>query len=831
MTFIRRLLCLFVLLAAPMAAAGQTAPFDLVGPKLSVTVTHAGATLPIAEAPNLSEGDQLWIKAELPPGQAVNYLMVVAFLRGATNPPPERWFYRSDTWTHHAAAGLKIVVPEGAQQALIFLAPQTGGDFSTIINAVRGKPGAFTRASQDLNQASLDRSRLDAFLTAIRRNSSPDPDHLKTVTPLLARSLAIKLNADCLNKAADLQAPCLMENRDALVLSDGHSASMVQTLTSGVPADLIQQLSASPRAGYGYYSPYVGAVMDFARLMDSFQTAQFQYIPALTLADGGQLSLVMNAPPSFHNPMSVIVAALPPIEGPQPPPLKPVDASAAYCAADPHLVLPVEGAPLAFSTAYAHDMKLRLARRDGGAPIDAPVKADAEKGGFIADMSTIDPATLSDTQMGQLVGQWGFTPFDGPKFHLELANTGAWALADDQPTLVIGRDNTVHLQSPQTACIDTITFHTASGETGKATWKTAESKQVEATVSLKDAEPGPVKLLIKQFGAAQPAEVALQAAAEAGHLDAFVYHAGDTAGVLQGARLDEVVRLTLRDAVFQPGQIKSGDHDELTLTAANPDAAHRLVAGDVALARVSLKGGKTQRLRVSIAPARPAVELISKTVQPGVVQAPSGVQLANGEEIQRGDRLVFSLRAKAPLSFTGEEKLEIAGAGDGPVATLDTQHGLELEDAQVILASLDTRQALSPALFGPLRFRIVKNGDRGEWLPLATLVRLPVLHELKCPSGRGAPCELSGSSLYLIDSLAPTARFEHPTQVPIGFTGDSMPVPHPVAGRLYIKLHDDPSAVSAIPYPLREPDRLSKAGAAARAADHPFIESANRPSQ
>ncbi len=32
----------------------------------------------------------------------------------------------------------------------MFLAPETGGDFKTLKSAVRGRPGAFVRASQDL---------------------------------------------------------------------------------------------------------------------------------------------------------------------------------------------------------------------------------------------------------------------------------------------------------------------------------------------------------------------------------------------------------------------------------------------------------------------------------------------------------------------------------------------------------------------------------------------------------------------------------------------------------------------------------------------------------
>ena len=61
-----------------------------------------------------------------------------------------------------------------------------------------GRPGAFVRASQDLNQASLDRSRLESYLLAMRAMNEADPAKLRAAAPLLARSLAIKVDEKCL---------------------------------------------------------------------------------------------------------------------------------------------------------------------------------------------------------------------------------------------------------------------------------------------------------------------------------------------------------------------------------------------------------------------------------------------------------------------------------------------------------------------------------------------------------------------------------------------------------------------------------------------------------
>src|SRR6516162_8056582 len=206
-----RLSAIFIsLMFLPGLALAETAAFDLPGPSIQVRVSRGGSELPIGNVPNLQEGDRLWIHPGLPESQSANYLLIVTFLRGTTNPPPEDWFTKIETWNKHVRQeGVLVTVPKGAEQALMFLAPETGGDFSTLRSTVRGKPGAFVRASQDLNRAGLDRSRLDAYLNAVKRASDNDPDRLKEESTLLARSLNIKLDKECFDKPSEQQAPCL----------------------------------------------------------------------------------------------------------------------------------------------------------------------------------------------------------------------------------------------------------------------------------------------------------------------------------------------------------------------------------------------------------------------------------------------------------------------------------------------------------------------------------------------------------------------------------------------------------------------------------------------
>ncbi len=144
---------------------------------------------------------------------------------------------------------------------------------------------------------------------------------------------------------------------------------------------------SAPRtlAGGGVYSPYVGAIVDTARILSSLHTAHFQYIPALALPKADSLNLRLNMPPSFRNPKSVVVVALPPIGPARPEPLHPVNPEDNFCAMKPGLVLPAEGAPLVFATELAHDLVLQMetTRIERAPAVDLPLKADPGKGGLV----------------------------------------------------------------------------------------------------------------------------------------------------------------------------------------------------------------------------------------------------------------------------------------------------------------------------------------------------------------------------------------------------------------------------------------------------------------
>jgi hypothetical protein len=357
----------------------------------------------------------------------------------------------------------------------------------------------------------------------------------------------------------------------------------------------------------------------------------------------------------------------------------------------------------------------------------------------------------------------------------------------------------VRLQGDGAACVESMTLKPPSGEPLTVQWKPVQPGVLSVTLPLKSVEAGDVTLLVKQYGAKDVDAVPMKAFVQAGRLDDFEVHAGDAFGVLKGNRLDEVAAVSLGGVQFAPDSLASAaGSDELRLAASAADVADKLKTGQSKTAKVTLKDGRTVSLKVKIGPPRPQVALIDKSVQPPPPNTPRSIRLTGNDEAPQNAQLTFSLRAQSPAKFSGHEQVEVA-APDGGVSTILTSaSGLTFEDAQIVVATLDPAKALGPSGFGALRYRIVEEGVPGDWQRLTTLVRLPALRGLKCPPAAEQACELSGSRLFLIDAVSRHPDFDHPIEVPVGFAGYTLAVPHPLSGRLYVKLHDDPSIVNVI---------------------------------
>ena len=813
-----------LLLVLPVAATAQ-ARFDLAGPQIDVRVTRGAVTLPIARVPNLQAGDQLWLHPDFPASQSAHYLLVVTFLRGTTNPPPDGWFTRVETWDKKVREeGVTVTVPPEAQQAILFLAPETGGDFTTLRSAVKGRPGVFVRASQDLAEAGFEEARIDKYLESMKRVTPGDAAAIIEHSNLLARTLNLRPNPDCFKRPLDQQYTCLTQTGSQALLDDGHAQSIVASLSTGAGSDFINQASTTRLAAGGNYSAYVGALVDLARLMNGLHVAQYQYIPAIAYPDKTaapeSLSLRLNTAPSFHNPKSVIVIGLPAVTKSVLPPLRPAAPSDVSCVANPAMVLPVEGAPLVFTTAFAHGLALHVP----GAAQDLPLEPDAYRGGLILAAATTERRELPPdagsaaavavpgmpTAAAQepvkapgviahatIEGMWGFDHFTGPELIVQREPGKDWRIVTPETQLIAGQANHLELMSTGTACVRSVSA-VAGGNALK--WsldkKPEPLRPVDVTVTL-GSGPGSLDLAIEQYGESAAEHLGTRTFGEPAKIAGLQLHQGDREALLTGTSLAQVKSVTLKDLSFAP-------------EGPAPDAGLRLVlgegktlplkSGEHVLAQVKLRDDRTLEVSTTVLPQRPQVTLLSRRV---VQTGPTPIQLSTPDDLPLGAQLLFFLKSAMPFPRSGQ--IEIAGTGEDALHTnLTVAAGtLVLQDAHTLLATFDPLKIFGPSTFGPFRLRaLLADGTAGDWIPLATIVRLPTLTGLQCPADATQSCTLSGTGLYLIDAVSADLAFTNPTRVPEGFVEPTLAMPRPVGGVFYVRLRDDLATTHQVTLPV-----------------------------
>jgi hypothetical protein len=821
------------LLAVTFVAAlhADSAKFDLVGPKVTVRVTRGNSTLPIAQVPNLLPGDKLWIKADLPESQSNHLLIIVAFLRGTTNEPPDDWFTEIDTWDKKKTReGTTITVPAEAQQALLFIAPETGGDFKTLRSAVKGRPGLFIRADADLNQASFEQQRIERYLAEMKTVNSNDSKAIADHSAKLATTLALKPNADCFKQAVEQQVTCLTQSSEPVLLTDGHGQTIADAVSSGASSDLINTASYTQTAGGGVYSAYVGSIVDLVHLVSLMRTAQYQYIPGLNFPQGDTINLRLNAPPSFINPKTVIVVGLPAIQKATLPPLKPHNPDQVACLLQPKMPLLLEGAPLVFSTSFAHDMILHLNRT--GAVTDVPLTPDAFEGGLvvtkeephrslaIADAEQRNDAAKSNVKLGSSTdltitgtvrGYWGFDPFEGPTLTLQQVEGKGFKVVGDTQ-LMAGQDNHLTLTGEGTGCVQHIALTDNKHKDVDVSFKPAkednddkDSKELKNTlaldVPLKTVQPGGYSLGIKQYGDDKQDRVPLTAYSADIHMNALKLHAGDNRAELSGAGLSSVVSVEIAGQTFTPqGDASDSDVPLLAKSGVSPANGSE--------AKVKLKDGRTMQVKISTEAARPTLQLVSFQATPAQQSGSIPVTLGAKDDIPLNGRITFVVQTKDV--FPRNQTVEVATLDGGVHTTLSlADNNLILQDAHTAVAMLDPLKAFGQSAFGTLQMRPVSaDGTPGDWTPLGKLVRTPQITAIHCTTQDAPTCTVDGNNFFLVESFDAAQDFAKPMDVPTGFADSTFTVPTPTDGAtLYLKLRDDPTAVAKVtlPTPLPKP--------------------------
>jgi hypothetical protein len=763
---VRLLLLPLLFLSCCTLSLAADSRFDLIGPKIDVRVTRDGQTLPIAAVPNLQPGDKLWIHPDLPASQSVHYLLICVFLRGNTNPPPDDWFFRVETWDPKVRdEGAFVTVPADAQQAVMFLAPETGGDFKTLKSAVRGRPGAFVRASQDLIEAGFEEARIEKYIASIRRVPPADATALAKHSDLLARTLALKPNDACFKQPVDMQFTCLTQTGSQIVLDDGNGQTISNVL-NGPTSDLISQATYTSAAGGGLYSAYVGAIVDVVRIMSNLHTAQYQYIPAISFPQDDAMNLRLNTPPSFHNPKSVLVIALPAVQAVVTPPLRPADPNEVTCLIKPSVVLPIEGAPLVFSTDFAHDLVLHL-NTPPGAPSepDIPLTPDAYYGGLVLQkdqqhhIPLHDPTPLlaaapvhteanpfanpslaahpADTHptappkpqpkpallSGVIMGRWGFDSFTGPTVQLQQLPGTDWTIVSStgkEPTydLIAGHTATLLLNSTGSACVHTITAnpenHTPFPVPFKPEPKPDQPNILALTLPLEhDLAPGDLHLAIQQYDQPKADQLSARTFSEPATVTAVELHAGDRTLVVTGTRLGEIEKISLGDLVFSPAPDASYDTQQpdsasagtlhFALPANAPSPSTRV--SENLTASISLRDGRILSLPLVVSAARPVIALLRQSSIPDAKN--TNINLSNQDDLPLSSLFTFTLKSTDRFPRNGQIEIETLDGTLRTVLTLAPSGGLLLQDPHTIVATLDPLRSFGPSAFGALRMRAV----------------------------------------------------------------------------------------------------------------------------
>jgi hypothetical protein len=185
-----------------------------------------------------------------------------------------------------------------------------------------------------------------------------------------------------------------------------------------------------------------------------------------------------------------------------------------------------------------------------------------------------------------------------------------------------------------------------------------------------------------------------------------------------------------------------------------------LKAGEALDARVHLKDGRYKTLHVVVAAPRPRGVLIAKNVQlaPGTG---TPIELTDADELPLDATLTFSIRTLSPQTIARDQQVEIATADGANSLLMSVGNGrLTLESRNVAVARLQ------PA---------------------------------------DTACQLGGTDLYLVDSIANNRKFTQAVHVAEGFPGNTLQVPNPSDGKLYIRLRDNPSVVNAVTFAVPAP--------------------------
>ena len=227
--------------------------------------------------------------------------------------------------------------------------------------------------------------------------------------------------------------------------------------------------------------------------------------------------------------------------------------------------------------------------------MDLPATANAESGGFVVDARALQGTSVNGTVTGQLRGEWGFDPWNGPDFAFTNSRPQEWTFAAGETNAVTAADKiSLHLQADSVVCVQGVMVDTPQGKMEKTTITRTPPRLMEVNLPMTKTSQGVYTLMVTEYGQAKPEKVPVHVYPPSAEVNALILHAGDDEAVMTGTHLQEVTTVDMSGTIFHAGTLKhTSTEDKLQLKTSTNLAGSKVFVEDATItAHVHLKDGR-----------------------------------------------------------------------------------------------------------------------------------------------------------------------------------------------------------------------------------------------
>ena len=177
---------------------------------------------------------------------------------------------------------------------------------------------------------------------------------------------------------------------------------------------------------------------------------------------------------------------------------------------------------------------------------------------------------------------------------------------------------------------------------------------MEVNLPVTKTSQGVYTLMVSEYGQAKPEKVPVHVYPPSAEVSGLILHAGDDQAVMTGTHLQEVTTVDMSGTIFHAGALKhTGTEDKLQLKTSTNLAGSKVFVEDATItAHVHLKDGRVLDTPVTIAPSRPQVELLSKSISVTPGGSSAFIHLGNDNDLPQYGHLNFFLKSDGAAAIS-----------------------------------------------------------------------------------------------------------------------------------------------------------------------------------